>query len=991
MTVPMDKPSAPSSRELAQRLFEKNTELENGLRRSAKSKVPSDPNSWLQMRENYETIILEDHDFSEEHDVEYVLWQLHYRRIEEFRQHINAAASAGSNASSGAKVSVRPDKLKKICYIFRSFLTEATGFYHDLLLKIRAKYGLPLSYSNEAVENEIALTKDEKNLSEMKKGLISCHRCLIYLGDLARYKGLYGEGDSVSRDYAAASSYYMQAAALCPFSGNPHHQLAILASYSADELLAIYRYFRSLAVEIPFATARDNLIIAFEKNRQIFSQLPGNTKAATGRRLPSRSAGRGRGRGDTKFLLKDAKAEATPTKYQDPTMSEVFKAFSTRFVRLHGILFTRTSLETFGEVFSSVMNDFNVLLSTGPEEELNFGSTAAENASMVLRLIAILIFTVHNVKRESENQSYAEILQRTVLLQNAFTAAFEFTGCIVKRCMELHDAASSYLLPGILLFVEWLACHPDFAAGFDVEEKQAGARSFFWNQYVPFMNRLIETGLASINGDKDEACFFNMSRYDEGETGNGLALWEDFELRGFLPLVPAHLILDFSRKHVYMNDGGRKEKISRIQRILAAGQALTNTVTVDQKKIFIDPSLKKFVLGTEPPVFENNLAPTFSSLLDSSITERISKMENAADLGAAARTSSFGMSQTEAQLYVGGEEEEEEIVFKPTTSEKYPDVSTSNLTAYDIVNPVPVSFVTDWTRHAQHLSSPSDGVQLSAVSNVGSKLPSSSTTSVSQLPLQHMNADNAGWFMKPESLLSDALKNMNITENGYLNMQILRDGSRNFQAEFPSSPFSAVFSPVSLDTNSMLPNQIKAADVVLPSALDTIVHSGTTSDGGAVKLSSALPSLKKNPVSRPDRHTGPPPGFSHTARQQDGMVSNSYTKEQMPKLDDYSWLDVSRSSSTKVIGLEKDQIRHVPYVTMNNAVPFKNASSFPFPGKQVSNAQTEVVNEPKWNDFQLFEQLKSYNGQKIQQSNPQYTLLPEQHQAQSLWSRRYFV
>lgn len=45
----------------------------------------------------------------------------------------------------------------------------------------------------------------------------------------------------------------------------PVWQLAILASYSGDELAAIYRYFRSLAVDSPFSTARDNLIIAFEK------------------------------------------------------------------------------------------------------------------------------------------------------------------------------------------------------------------------------------------------------------------------------------------------------------------------------------------------------------------------------------------------------------------------------------------------------------------------------------------------------------------------------------------------------------------------------------------------------------------------------------------------------------------------------------------------------------------------------------------------------
>lgn len=42
-------------------------------------------------------------------------------------------------------------------------------------------------------------------------------------------------------------------------------QLAILASYSGDDLVAVYRYFRSLAVDSPFSTARENLIIAFEK------------------------------------------------------------------------------------------------------------------------------------------------------------------------------------------------------------------------------------------------------------------------------------------------------------------------------------------------------------------------------------------------------------------------------------------------------------------------------------------------------------------------------------------------------------------------------------------------------------------------------------------------------------------------------------------------------------------------------------------------------
>lgn len=177
------------------------------------------------MRENYEAIILEDHAFSEQHNIEFSLWQLHYRRIEELRSHLSAAVTAASSkASQVGKGSVRPDRVNKIRMQFKTFLSEATGFYHDLIMKIRSKYGLPLGYFEDS-ENRIVMEKDGKKSAEMKKGLISCHRCLIYLGDLARYKGLYGEGDSKKREFAAASSYYLQAASIWPSNGNPHHQV----------------------------------------------------------------------------------------------------------------------------------------------------------------------------------------------------------------------------------------------------------------------------------------------------------------------------------------------------------------------------------------------------------------------------------------------------------------------------------------------------------------------------------------------------------------------------------------------------------------------------------------------------------------------------------------------------------------------------------------------------------------------------------------------
>nr|ACJ86223.1 unknown [Medicago truncatula] len=114
MIVEMDKMSAPSSRERAQRLLDNVIELEKKRRKSAQTQVPSDPNIWPQLRENYEAIILEDYAFSEKHGIEFALWQLHYKRIEELRAYFSAAlTSASSKSSEGGKGSARPDRITK--------------------------------------------------------------------------------------------------------------------------------------------------------------------------------------------------------------------------------------------------------------------------------------------------------------------------------------------------------------------------------------------------------------------------------------------------------------------------------------------------------------------------------------------------------------------------------------------------------------------------------------------------------------------------------------------------------------------------------------------------------------------------------------------------------------------------------------------------------------------------------------------------------------
>ncbi|OAY62648.1 Protein SMG7, partial [Ananas comosus] len=103
-------------------------------------------------------------------------------------------------------------------------------------------------------------------------------------------------------------------------------------------------------------------------------------------------------------------------------------------------------------------------------------------------------------------------------------------------------------------------------------------------------------------------------------------------------------------------------------------------------------------------------------------------------------------------------------------------------------------------------------------------------------------------------------------------------------------------------TSAMLTNQIKASELAISSMLDTVVPSGITTD----KFAAALPTPpRKNPVSRPVRHNGPPPGFSPVpSKQHENPISNSVTKDPYPQIDDYRWLDGYQPSSAKGMGIE---------------------------------------------------------------------------------------
>lgn len=109
-------------------------------------------------------------------EVEFCLWKLHYKHIDEFRK--------------GIKTNDPATHMKA----FKMFLSRAAEFYKNLISKVE------------------------------ESGFL-CHRFYVCLGDLERYKEQYLKTHEHPPNWSTAASYYLEAAKSWPDSGNPHNQV----------------------------------------------------------------------------------------------------------------------------------------------------------------------------------------------------------------------------------------------------------------------------------------------------------------------------------------------------------------------------------------------------------------------------------------------------------------------------------------------------------------------------------------------------------------------------------------------------------------------------------------------------------------------------------------------------------------------------------------------------------------------------------------------
>lgn len=162
---------------------------------------------------------------------------------------------------------------------FRTHLAAATGYYYHLLFRLQSEFGLklhsaldfhliPESKTGKKFAYQTSKRKEiSPTVSDWAKK--ACHRCLICLGDIARYQQDFDKGVSKS----AAERFYHQAIALCPDNGMPHNQLGTLSGSRYFHCEAAYHYIRCMVCEKPFEGAEGNLQRLFEKNGKRFQEL----------------------------------------------------------------------------------------------------------------------------------------------------------------------------------------------------------------------------------------------------------------------------------------------------------------------------------------------------------------------------------------------------------------------------------------------------------------------------------------------------------------------------------------------------------------------------------------------------------------------------------------------------------------------------------------------------------------------------------------------
>ncbi|XP_019867277.2 nonsense-mediated mRNA decay factor SMG5 isoform X2 [Aethina tumida] len=172
-----------------------------------------------------------------------------------------------SNAKRLRKNEYTPEEISNL----QTHINGGIGYYHHLLSKLQTEFILNLG---NVIDFPLQIKKSSDS-SDIRPEILewaqlAVHQCLIYLGDLSRYKlEIYPDWEPT-----LAIRYYLQAISYKPDYGMPHNQMGTLAMNRNQFLDAVYHYIRCLACKVSFEGTSNNLHSLFDKNSKFIEQLP---------------------------------------------------------------------------------------------------------------------------------------------------------------------------------------------------------------------------------------------------------------------------------------------------------------------------------------------------------------------------------------------------------------------------------------------------------------------------------------------------------------------------------------------------------------------------------------------------------------------------------------------------------------------------------------------------------------------------------------------
>ncbi|KAL8869013.1 MAG: hypothetical protein Q9174_004590 [Haloplaca sp. 1 TL-2023] len=218
--------------------------------------------TFQEYRSRCEDVIVESLGSDTSTAVEGKLWEGHIRINSFFRKQL-----AYLRDVNGKK---RPVEHRKKASQYLKFIKTSQRFYRGYIQSLASHPGGLGEIQAVARKLNIDTSLPANTARDPKLHndiLMSCHRTLIHLGDLSRYRT--SELDTKKeKDWGPAIGYYDLAIAIYPSSGVSYNQLAIISKAQGDRTRTLYNLYRALSAYEPPATAFNNLDLELKKIRE---------------------------------------------------------------------------------------------------------------------------------------------------------------------------------------------------------------------------------------------------------------------------------------------------------------------------------------------------------------------------------------------------------------------------------------------------------------------------------------------------------------------------------------------------------------------------------------------------------------------------------------------------------------------------------------------------------------------------------------------------